>query len=165
VTFDPTAMIVALVSRGVDFVLIGGFAAVAHGYDGVTTDLDVTPSRDVENLVRLSAALRDLDARIRVDGIDGGLPFEHDASSLAGASVWNLVTRVGDLDLAMLPAGTDGYDDLVPNAVEVAISGVTIKVAALSDIIRSKAAANRPKDLLALPTLRAMHERYDQTEA
>jgi len=53
-------------------VLIGGYAAQLHGARRPTVDLDVTPEPTVENLGRLAAALEDLDARIRVDGVEGG---------------------------------------------------------------------------------------------
>ena len=148
-----------LAAYGVQYVLIGGLAAALHGSDGVTTDLDITPARTTDNLAALAAALADLDARIRVDGIEEGLPFGHDAASLARAGVWNLRTRVGDLDLSFVPSGTDGYDDLVAGALEVRVSGVDIRLAALADVIRSKEAADRPKDRLALPGLRELHRR------
>jgi hypothetical protein len=75
-------------------VVIGAVAALAHGAPiSATFDVDVTPARDPENLARLSDALRDLDARIRTAGVDGGLPFSHDALSLAKMQMLNLSTR------------------------------------------------------------------------
>lgn len=154
--FDPVDMVAVLRRHGVDFVLIGGIAAALHGYDGVTTDLDITPADDVANLTRLSDALRELEAGLRVDGIDEPLPFDHDAASLRRAAVWNLRTRSGDLDIALQPAGTDGYDDLMTSAVRITIADVDIDLASLADVIRSKEAADRPKDRLALPALRSL---------
>jgi hypothetical protein len=158
-TFDPDEMLRVLGAHGVTFVLIGGLAAAMHGADGVTVDLDITPSRSRANLRALSAALAELDARIRVDGIDAGLPFDHDAASLARASVWSLRTRAGDLDIAFEPTGTAGYDDLAASALLVQISGVDVRLASLADVIRSKEAADRPKDRLALPGLRELARR------
>ena len=157
--FDPDEMLRVLAAHAVDYVLIGGLAAALHGSDGVTTDLDITPAATVPNLAALSAALTELDAGIRVDGIDEGLPFSHDAGSLARAGIWNLRTRAGDLDLALVPAGTDGYDDLVEQSLLIEVSGVQVRLAALADIIRSKEAADRPKDRLALPGLRQLERR------
>lgn len=77
--------------REVDYVVIGAFAAIVQGAPlEATHDLDVTPRRDLENLRRLSEALDELDARIRVDDLDEGLTFKHDATSLATMAMLNL---------------------------------------------------------------------------
>ena len=82
------------------------------------------------------------------------MPFAHTGASLADAGAWNLVTAHGDLDISFVPNGTTGYDDLVRDAATDRIHGVQVQVASLADIIRSKQAANRPKDQRVLPTLR-----------
>lgn len=138
----------------VRYVLIGGLAAIVHGSPFPTEDLDLTPERSTENLSRLSDALRALDARVRAAGVEEPLPFNHDATTLGDVGVWNLVTRHGILDISFVPTGTEGYPDLVRDAGEATIFGVVVRVASLADIIRSKQAANRPKDQRVLPTLR-----------
>ena len=140
----------------VAYVLIGGMAAVTHGSPFPTEDVDITPADAHDNLVRLSAALHELAARVRTEGVDGGLPFDHDAESLGGSQVWNLTTRFGDLDISLVPSGTQGYADLSRDAQPTELFGVTVRVASLADIVRSKQAANRPKDQRVLPTLRAL---------
>jgi hypothetical protein len=70
----------------------------------------------------------------------------------------NLVTRFGDLDLSFRPSGTKGFADLAGNATEMTIGGHPVAVASLEDIIRSKEAANRPKDQRTLPVLRQLLE-------
>jgi hypothetical protein len=154
--FRPERILEVLSAHAVDYVMIGGLAAAVHGSDLVTGDLDITPATGDENLARLSRALDDLDARIRTEAVPEGLPFAHDAQSLARGTVWNLVTNAGDLDLAMMPSGTQGYDDLKRDAIAMAILGVPTRVAALADIIRSKEAAGREKDRAALPMLRRL---------
>lgn len=154
--FDPAPILEALVARRVQFVLIGGFAARLHGSPLPTEDVDVTPEMSTENLTRLSDALRDLGARVRHPDIPEGLPFAHDAASLAGSVFWNLTTAHGDLDLCFTPAGTTGYPTLAAESVRLRISGVDVTVASLADIVRSKDAANRPKDHRALPVLREL---------
>lgn len=154
--FDPAQIIEVLHRHRVRFVVIGGFAALAHGSPFPTGDIDITPAADPDNVSRLSDALRELDARIRTSSDPEGLPFAHDAQSLAAGSVWNLVTRCGDLDISFHPAGTAGYADLARGAGDVEALGVTIPIASLADIIRSKQAANRPKDQRVLPTLREL---------
>lgn len=152
--FEPARILQVLAAHAVDYVLIGGLAAASHGSPFLTQDVDVTPDVDVENLTRLSAALKELDARIRAEGIEGGLPFDYDGESLAANSVWNLTTAFGDLDISLRPSGTEGYADLARGAHATTAFGVDLRIASLEDIVRSKQAANRPKDQRVLPTLR-----------
>ena len=62
----------------------------------------------MENLTRLSKALKELGARIRTDAVDEGLPFDHDGRSLAASSVWNLICPYGEFDISFLPSGIAG---------------------------------------------------------
>jgi hypothetical protein len=157
--FDPDRLLEVLHRHGVRYVLIGGLAAALRGSAAPTFDVDITPDSSADNLARLSEALTDLDARIRVDGIPDGLPFSHDAAALARITTLNLVTRLGDLDVAFDPAGVGGYAEWVPDADSVTVLGVPVQIASLADIIRSKEAAGRPKDRLHLPMLRALQQR------
>lgn len=156
--FSPQEIFRTLERHGVRYVLVGGVAAVLHGSPHVTTDVDVVPQDGRENLERLSAALREVHARIRVAGEPDGVPFDHSAESLSRVRVWNLVTDHGDLDLTFVPSGTRGYDDLVRDARPMTIGGVAVPVASLADVIRSKEAAGREKDRLTLPVLRRLLE-------
>ena len=154
--FRPEEILRVLEEHRVRYVLIGGFAAAIHGSPHVTTDVDITPERGRKNLERLSAALSQLHARVRSEASAAGLPFGHDAASLARAEAWNAVTDHGDLDISFTPAGTRGYEDLRRDAVHLEILGVGVDVASLADVVRSKEAAGRPKDQLSLPTLRRL---------
>lgn len=149
-------MLETLERNGVRYVLIGGLAAILHGSPQATFDADICPARDTENLEKLAAALREMNARVRTQDVPSGIAFTCDAAFLRGVDVLNLVTEFGDLDLAFVPAGTDGYDDLVKGARPVIVKGHSVPVASLEDIIRSKEAANRPRDLAALPILRQL---------
>ena len=162
--FDPARMLAALHEAGVQFVLVGGMAAILHGDVGVTVDLDVVPARAARNLERLAEALRTLGARIRAAAdAPEGLPFDCSARffrNLPEDAILNLATRAGDLALMFRPSGTQGYADLTRDAVAVEpAEGVTILVASLPDIVRSKEAANREKDRTALPRLRRLCDR------
>lgn len=138
----------------VRYVVIGAVAAIAHGSPLPTEDIDITPARDVENLDRLAAALRELDARLHSPTDPDGVPFPIEAQFLGQVDSWTLTTRHGDLDLLFMPAGTGGYDDLRRAAVVVDLGQTDAAMADLSDIIRMKEAAGRPKDLAQLPALR-----------
>ena len=145
-----------LADHGVRAVLVGGFAAVIHGSPYVTTDIDVVPDGSKENLERLSSALREMHAKVWTPSDPDGLDFDHDAVSLAAKRMWNLVTDFGRLDIAFEPSGTGGYADVARDAVRLTILGVTVEVASLADVIRSKEAAGREKDRLVLPVLRRL---------
>jgi hypothetical protein len=149
-------MLRVLADQGVQYVLIGGLAATLHGSPLRTGDADICPSRSTENLTRLAAALRVMDARIRGPDATAGLPFACDASFLRHLELINFTTKFGDLDVAFMLAGTGGYENLKHNLVEYDLGGLVAPVAALADIIRSKESADRPRDRAALPTLRAL---------
>jgi hypothetical protein len=75
-------ILAALNRHGVEYVVVGAFAAIAQGAPvDATSDIDPTPRREAENLRRLSVALEDLGARARVAEVEEGLPFAHDANS------------------------------------------------------------------------------------
>src|SRR5215472_3142697 len=129
--FDPEELLKVLHRHDVRYVLIGGLAAALHGSATPTFDIDITPATGAANLARLSAALTELDARIRVDGIPEGLSFSHDAASLARMTTLNLVTRFGDLDIAFDPAGVADYSQWENGATLVTVLGVPVQVASL----------------------------------
>jgi hypothetical protein len=156
--FDGNAILAVLARHNVACVVIGNYAGLLHGVDLATEDVDITPATTGENLERLAAALAELDAAIRVPN-EPPIPLPADSRLLAKAEIWNLTTRYGNLDLTTRPSGTNGYEDLRRNAEpQLVISGLRIDVASLQDVIRSKTAAGRAKDLAALPQLRAALE-------
>lgn len=154
--FDPDEILRVLHGHHVEFVLIGGMAATLHGSDVVTFDLDVAPRSTRENLERLSTALRELDASLRVQDESDGVAFDARAELLERVQILNLVTKAGDLDIVMRPSGSAGFDDLRRDAISISISGVPVLVASLGDVIRSKETANREKDRAVLPALKRL---------
>jgi hypothetical protein len=152
---NAAAIVDAMNRRSVRYVVIGAFAAIAQRAPiPATRDIDLAPDSSTENLARLSEALNDLGARIRTNAVDGGLPFDHDGRSLAAASIWNLTCRYGEFDITLVPSGiAGGYDELAVKARHMRVDDVEVVVADLSDVIRSKEAAGRPKDLQVLPIL------------
>lgn len=152
---DAAAIVSALNRHQVRYVVIGVFAAIAQQAPvPATRDIDVTPEASHENLARLSLALKELGARIRTEGEPDGLPFSHNATSLAAAEVWNLICADGEFDISFHPSGfAGGYAELVINAHRLRVGEVEVVVADLADVIRSKESAGRPKDLRVLPAL------------
>ena len=157
--FRPEEMFRTLEAHGVRYLLIGGLAATLHGSPLRTGDADICPAKDAANLERLARALEAMDARIRAPDAEAGVRFACDARFLAGVELLNLTTRFGDLDIAFRPAGTGGYDDLLQGAERYVLEGLVVPVASLPDVIRSKKAANRPKDHAALDTLQELLRR------
>jgi UDP:flavonoid glycosyltransferase YjiC (YdhE family) len=141
--------------HGVEYVVIGAYAAIAQKAPiPATRDIDFTPETGIENLNRLSRALKALDARIRTDAVEGGLQFSHDGASLGRSEMWDLVCDLGEFDIAFHPAAfQSGYAGLVERSHKVIVDGVPVTVADLDDVILSKETAGRPKDLRVLPIL------------
>jgi len=160
IPYRPDAILEVLERHGVLYVVIGGLAAELRGSPYVTRDVDVTPARTRENFTRLASALRELDAKLRIPDMDEPLAISLDERSFEQGTTWTFVTKHGYLDVALLPDGTRGYDDLRRSATrEQLTDAVTIFVASLADVIRSKEAAGREKDRAVLPILRQVLER------
>ena len=128
-----------------------------------TRDVDVVPQLKRANLDALAAALNDLNAKIRSqEAPEGLINVDWTGRDLQRWIVdfrfLNLMTDYGQLDLIHRPGGTDGYRDLARSAEQMPIGDVSIKVAALEDIIRSKQAVDRDRDREHLPTLRMLLE-------
>lgn len=155
--------------HGVDFLLVGGVAAIAYGARRPTIDLDCVTPRTEENLTRLAAALRSLNARLRVHGLSdeeaAALPTQLDAETLGRMEISTWRTDAGDLDVLSDIPNREGrrqrYADLVGQAHSRPVHGVVVQVVALSDLIESKEGANRPKDREALPELRRLASQGD----
>jgi hypothetical protein len=154
---DVDRILETLDRHRVDYVVIGGFALELHDVAvPPTRDIDITPSPSATNLRRLSAALIEMGARFRVlDGPPEGVevPGGINATWLKSMVTLALVTDAGPLDISLMPDGTEGYDDL--GRVDISFGGRTVPVASLEDVLRSKEAAGREKDLLVIPAIQA----------
>lgn len=152
---NARAIIEVLNDFRVEYIVIGAFAAIAQGAPiDATRDIDFTPRNTPENLQRLSDALYELKAKIRVSELPEGLEFSHTGTSLGQSTIWNLICEFGEFDLCFIPgAFPSGFDDLLPGSLVIDIAGTPARLAALSDIITSKEAAGRPKDFKVLGVL------------
>lgn len=162
-SFEPLRILEVLAKHGVQHVVIGGTGGVIHGTPMSTDDIDIVPALKMSNLDALAGALNELDAGIMfTDAPDGILQVEFTGKKLQRWIVdfrfLNLMTRYGQLDIIHRPAGTEGYQDLAAGSETVGLGDIEVSVAALEDIIRSKQAAGRDRDLEQLPTLRMVLE-------
>ena len=157
----------------VEYVLVGGVAAGAHGATRVTEDFDMVARRTAENLDRLAAAMRSLNAHLRVAGLDDEearqLPVQLDSRSLTQMELSTWRSDAGDFDVLVGVPDRTGrvvpYDELITRAEEMRLHAVLVHTADLDDIIASKEWANRPKDQAALPELRAIQHRRSPSPA
>jgi hypothetical protein len=162
IPYRPDQILEVLERHGVRYVVIGGLAAEIHGSPYITRDVDVTPARNRENLGKLAAALRELEGKLRVVDLDEPLEIALDERIFDQGTTWTFVTKYGNLDVALLPDGTRGFDDLKRAATrEHLTDDLVVEVASLADVIRSKEAAGREKDRVVLPALREVLERTE----
>lgn len=162
-TVDAERIIETLLRHQVEFVVVGGFAVELWGVAvPPTIDVDITPDRSIENLDRLANALNELEAGIRYGGESVVIPGGLTGKNIEDMNVLNLATSAGPLDLTIVPAGTEGYADLVSNACDISYGQVLVPTADLEDVARSKEAAGRPKDIRVLPAIRAHIERLNR---
>lgn len=154
---DLEGLLDRLVREGVDFVVVGGFAAVAHGASLLTFDLDVCIRLDPENLARLYDALSDLHPRHRMP--PGRPPWNDPRSEPQTWRNLSLETDWEPLDCLGSVAGVGDIDAVRPDSREVPLAAGSARVLELDALIRSKEALRSPKDREALVQLRALRER------
>ena len=150
---SPEDVFRTLNEHGVDYIVVGGIAALMHSSPYPTFDTDVCPETSNANLGRLSQALEAMDARIFSDPVPEGLPFSSDPAFLRENPILNLITRYGRVDIILTPAGSDGYPDLKRGSVTVMIDDLAVRIASLEDVIRTKSAVTSREDP-SIPVLR-----------
>ncbi|HVE84059.1 MAG TPA: hypothetical protein VND93_14480, partial [Myxococcales bacterium] len=133
-----------LTAEGVDFIVVGGVAAVAYGSAMATDDLDIAAPFTVENMRRLLAALEGLHPRYFMT--PDKRPVAESAEQLAKNRNLYLLTDLGRLDIlgSVPPVGT--FEEVAQRAEVMTVLGQPVRVIALDDLIAVKAAVGRPKD-------------------
>ena len=156
-------IIVALAKNKVEFVVVGGISAVLNGAPIITRDIDLCYRRVDENLVRLADALKPFQPRLR--DLPEGLPNLFDVHSLRLGTNFTLIADEQALDLLGIMSAIGGYESIIDRTIEMDVGGYKVRVLSLEDLIRTKRAAGRMKDLAVLPTLEAtlqMQREMDQ---
>lgn len=149
---DYFAILAALKTHGVDFIVVGGVCAVLHGAPVATFDLDVVHSRTPENIERLLKALGSLGA---VSRLHPDRRITPDRSHLDSAGHLLLMTGHGPLDLLGSVGSGRGYDQLLPHTTEVALGeDLSVRLLDLETLIELKEETAHAKDLAVLPVLR-----------
>ena len=153
---DFRALILLLVNASVEFIIVGGAAATAHGSARLTEDLDIVYRRTPENVSRLIEALAPYEPYLR--GAPAGLPFSWDKRTVWSGLNFTLTTRLGALNLLGEITGGGGYDELLPDVIPLRLYGVECLCLGLERLIHVKRAAGRPKDLEIIAELEAILE-------
>ena len=157
---DFPELIRLLVNDGVDFIVVGGAAATAHGSARLTEDLDIVYRRTRENVARLTRALAPHQPYLR--GAPPGLPFRWEEQTILRGLNFTLTTSLGPVDLLGEITGGGGYDDLLPYCVQLELFDVRCLCLGLERLIHVKRAAGRPKDFEAIAELEAILEERKQ---
>ena len=153
---DSEALLRALVLEGVEFIVVGGVAAFAHGAARLTLDLDVVYARHPENLARLERALASLQPYLR--GAPPGLPFRWERETIRRGLNFTLSTTAGPFDALGEIVGGGRYEDLLPHSHETDALGARCRCLDLDKLIEVKRAAGRAKDWEAIAELEAIWE-------
>lgn len=135
----------------VEYVLIGGFAAIVQGSAYATYDVDICYRRTGDNIHRLSNALAPIHPYLR--GAPRGLPFRFDAPTIQAGLNFTFTTDQGDLDLLGEVSGLGNFDQVKAASETMELYGFSVSVLTVEGLIRSKKAAGRRKDLLLLGDL------------
>ena len=142
-----------LSSHEVDYIVVGGVAAVLQGSPLTTEDVDIVFASNDENLARLASALDELEA-LYLD--PAGRQISPDAGRLASTKINLLRTKYGRLDALRSVGNELGFEDLVARSAFLEVDGFAFRVLGLEAIIETKEQANRPKDQYQLPYLRQL---------
>ncbi len=149
-------------SRGVDFVLVGGFGVIAHGSSLVTRDVDVACRMAPDNLVRLFEALDGLKPVHRMT--PQRLPFTREQTQDGQLKNLYLSTDWGMLDCLEEIKGIGGYESCLARSEVINLDGAKIRLLNLDAMIEAKRAMGRPRDLHAVLELEAIRERSKTTK-
>lgn len=152
-----------LIQSGVEFIVIGGVAGVAHGLARFTQDVDVVYRRSPDNIRRIVGAFADKKPYPR--GAPPGLPFIWDERTIQMGLNFTFDTTLGKIDLLGEIAGGGNYEQLLPFSSAKHVYGVDCICLNLDKLIEVKTAAGRPKDFEAIAELHALQEETEQQDS
>jgi predicted nucleotidyltransferase len=152
-----------LKSNNVQYIIIGGMAAIAQGSAHLTEDIDICYARDRENLASLVKALSPFAPYLR--GAPKDLPFIFDTKTLENGLNFTLSTDIGDIDLLGEVYGIGDYAKVIEFSEVLEIYGFKCSVLTLRGLIKTKSLLARPKDTLILTELAALLQMRKENEA
>ena len=149
-------MVEKLTQGGVEFVLVGGYAAAAHGSTLLTRDVDICCRFSQENLRRLHSVLGDIHPRHRMT--PEKLPFELNEELMGRLKNLYRETDLCVLDCLSEVAGVGDYDQVLSQSIEIQTAQGKLRVLDIEALIRAKEAMNRPHDQIAVKQLKHIKE-------
>jgi predicted nucleotidyltransferase len=158
---DLKRALAVLHAENVEFIIIGGMAARAHGSARGTDDVDVVYERSEDNIRRLVKALAPFNPSLR--GAPPGLPFEWSAKTVKAGLNFTLQTTLGPVDILGEVTGGGAYKDLIAHSIDPVIFGRKTNVVELPWLIRLKRAAGRPRDFEAIAELELLRDLGDSS--
>lgn len=153
---DYRELIHLLVDGHVDFIIVGGVAARAHGSSRFTDDLDIVYRRDRANVSRLVDSLAPLSPYLR--GAPPGLPFQWQTETLWRGLNFTLTTSLGPVDVLGEITLGGNYESLLPYTEILELFGKKCLCLGIKRLIEVKRAAGRPKDFEAIAELQVILE-------
>jgi len=153
---DFQKILKTLTEHKVNFIIVGGVAAVAHGSIRLTQDIDVVYERSDDNIRRLVSSLKEYLPYLR--GAPPNLPFLWDAETVKHGLNFTLITTLGAIDLLGEITGGGNYINLIEHTVLLQIFGIQCRCLNLEKLIEVKRAAGRPKDFEAIAELESIRE-------
>lgn len=156
-----SALLIGLDRAGVEFILVGGLAAVIQGAPITTMDIDIVHRQTQDNISKLLDFLKSVKAYHR--RMDDKI-IEPTAEHLSGKGHSLFTTRLGPLDVLATIEQGHSYEDLVGYAIEINFRGHTIRVLDLEMLIKLKKTSKDPKDNQRLPVLEETLRQLKQEE-
>ena len=154
---DLEKLLERLIAHDVAFVIVGGYAAVAHGVTLVTRDVDICCRFTATNLLRLQAAFNDLHPNHRLT--PKRLPLNLTVGRCRGLKNLYLQTDWGVVDCLGEVLGVGSYAAVQKQSIAVKLPFGTCRVLGLDALIKAKEAMGRPHDLESVVQLKAIKAR------
>lgn len=153
---DFRGLIRALSQGSVEFIIVGGAAAIGHGSSRLTSDLDIVYRRTEGNISRLVQALAPLKPYLR--GAPPGLPFHWGEETIRRGLNFTLVTTLGAIDLLGEITGGGSFEDIKPHSITLDLHETNCLCLGIEWLIKVKRAVGRPKDFEVIAELEAILE-------
>lgn len=145
---DIGALIKGLSKAGIEYIIVGGLAAVAQGAPVTTFDLDIVHRQTEENILKLLTFLKSIDARLRRP--DDKI-IEPTPEDLKAKGHILLKTKYGPLDVLAFIEKAQGFEELIANSTEIDFQGYKVNVLNLETILELKRDSKDPRDRQRLP--------------
>ena len=157
---DLSALLEGLIEADIEFILVGGLAAVIQGAPVTTMDVDIVPSQSPENISKLFAFLKSIGAFYR--RLDE-MVIEPNREDLTGRGHALFATRLGPLDVLAVIEEGKAYDDLLENTIEIEFRGHVLRVLDLKTLIELKKFTKDFKEKQRLPVLKETLRQLKET--